>query len=220
MAIDPVKIPQDVSIPDKVVGPITLRQLIMVLIGGGISYTIWSAMKKTAGEGASIGIGLTIAAWLPMMITAAFAFVKINNVSLFRLLLLQVERGEKPGLRVWGPRTGLTINIHAFGGGKEEKYTKEMPNASAKELSRVLDTGLDELEQYIGQQQVEPKETEETMDHLLSTGQIETMPVRKERISVTPPTASEASINDITPLSMDNGDEDASHRIYDIQHPA
>ena len=78
MAIDPVKIPQDIHVEDKIVGPITFRQLILILIGGSISYFIWTQLR--AQLGGHVPVDKSIMAWTPLMIAAAFAFVKVNNV--------------------------------------------------------------------------------------------------------------------------------------------
>ncbi|MDD5075396.1 MAG: PrgI family protein, partial [Candidatus Peribacteraceae bacterium] len=80
MAIDPVKIPQNVYVEDRIIGPITLRQLIIVLLTGGLSYAIWGAMKSA--NGGYIGIIGTIIAWIPCAIGVVFAFVKIQGIGL------------------------------------------------------------------------------------------------------------------------------------------
>ena len=40
MPIEPVKIPQNVYIEDRIVGPLTLRQTLIMAIGGGFSYAL------------------------------------------------------------------------------------------------------------------------------------------------------------------------------------
>ena len=48
MPIEAVKIPQNVYVEDRIVGPITLRQLIITGIGAGIGYTFY-ALAAQAG---------------------------------------------------------------------------------------------------------------------------------------------------------------------------
>ena len=40
------KIPQNVRIEDKIVGPLTLKQLIILGVGGGITYAIYVALAR------------------------------------------------------------------------------------------------------------------------------------------------------------------------------
>lgn len=142
MPIDPVKIPQNVQIEDRVVGPLSLRQIIIMAIGGGFSYMIYAAVQKSAGH---VGIPLTILIWIPALIAAAFAMVNINDLSLLRICFLLLERTQKPGLRTWGPRQGMTITIRTslF---KEEKNTPAVAGpakASATEQIAHLSTVVD-----------------------------------------------------------------------------
>lgn len=88
MPIEPVKVPQNVQIEDRLIGPITLRQVAICLIGGGISFAIWSAMKKAG----MISMGHAAVALIPLTIAAAFAFIKVQNLSLLRLILLLIEK--------------------------------------------------------------------------------------------------------------------------------
>lgn len=138
MPIEPVKIPQNVQIEDRIIGPVTLRQLIITIIGCGISYAIWSSLQKAFGD---IGITVTIVAWIPAVIFIAFAFIKVYDLSLFRIVFLMLERSVKPQIRTWAPRPGIsTINPHALAKPEKKKpvAAQEQPQ-SIEELSSMLD---------------------------------------------------------------------------------
>lgn len=140
MPIDPVKIPQNVYVEDRIIGPITLRQIIIVMIGTGISYAIWAAMKS----GGTTSQGQTIIAWIPAAIGVLFAFVKINGISLLRIILLIIEKLDKPSKRTWTPRSGIYVNIVTKPAKKkksEEPVQKKRSDSKIEELSRVLDQG-------------------------------------------------------------------------------
>lgn len=107
MAFDPVKIPQDVQVEDRIIGPITLRHIIIIAIGAGISYAIWAAVTQAGPP----SIPVTIFAWSPTVIAAAFAFIKINDLSLFKMILLMVEQAGKPNTRYWAQHSGISINF-------------------------------------------------------------------------------------------------------------
>lgn len=137
MAIEPVKIPQNVYVEDRIIGPITLKQIMIVLGSSGLSYALW-AMTRSAGGVQSI------LAWIPTFIGVIFAFVKINGISLFRIVLLLIERIDKPARRVWMPRQGIYINIVTKKEPTKEdtKHARKTAQESQiEELSRVLDQG-------------------------------------------------------------------------------
>jgi hypothetical protein len=107
MPIEAIKIPQNVYVEDRIIGPVTLRQLIIIGIGAGIGYGIFATVQK-AGVTNVIALG---ACWIPTVICAAFAFFKINDLSLFSIILLSVEGFNKPNIRYWSPHQGLSINL-------------------------------------------------------------------------------------------------------------
>jgi hypothetical protein len=112
MALDPLKIPQNIYIEDRIIGPITLRQIITMGIGGGISYMIWGVFS--AANGGATPLPLTILAAIPFVISLAIAFVKINDLSLIHIMLLILEGMNKPKTRIFSPRRGFSIHIRTF----------------------------------------------------------------------------------------------------------
>src|SRR3989344_84096 len=112
MALEPVKIPQNVQIEDRIVGPLTLRQIIIIGIGCGFSYAAWASVSKAYG---AVGIPLTALLWIPGLVSVMFAFVKVNDLSLLRICMLFLERISKPTVRTWTPREGLSIHIRTLG---------------------------------------------------------------------------------------------------------
>ena len=142
MPIQPVKIPQNVYIEDRIVGPLTLRQIITVAVGGGFSYAMWASLSKSYGF---LPLPITVLVWVPGVLSVIFAFVRINDISMMRLLFLMVERINKPYRRTWTPRRGLTINIRTFTTPDQERENKRKRMAAKDpshldEISTVLDT--------------------------------------------------------------------------------
>ncbi|PIR48652.1 hypothetical protein COU80_03015 [Candidatus Peregrinibacteria bacterium CG10_big_fil_rev_8_21_14_0_10_55_24] len=140
MALEPVKVPQNVQIEDRLIGPITLRQVIICLIGGGISFVIWNIMKQSG----LISTFHLLVAWIPFVIAAAFAFVKVQNLSLLRILLLIVERTEKPSMRVWQPRAGIRINVRSYFQTQQSTNEQESTEPVGKDKLQQLSSLLDE----------------------------------------------------------------------------
>ena len=80
------KIPQNVRREDKIVGPLTLKQLITMGVGGGITYAVYTLLARN----------YFIEVWLvPTIITGgltlAFTFLKINGNPFGKWILLLVE---------------------------------------------------------------------------------------------------------------------------------
>lgn len=142
MPIQPIKIPQNVYIEDRIVGPLTLKQILIVGVGVGFSYALYGMLTKAYG---ALPLPITIVVWIPAGIAAIFAFIRINDISMFRLLLLSIERLNKPSTRVWSPRRGITINIRTFATPETEgKYKAGDARVDANtvqldELSMILD---------------------------------------------------------------------------------
>lgn len=111
MPIEPVKIPQNVYIEDRIIGPLTLRQIIVSMLGIGFSYAIWASIQKVYGY---VPVHITVIVWVPGALSVIFSFVRINDLSLTHILLLLVERFVKPQTRVYGPRRGLSVNARTF----------------------------------------------------------------------------------------------------------
>ncbi|MDA0376158.1 MAG: PrgI family protein [bacterium] len=157
MPIDAVKIPQNVYVEDRIIGPVTLRQIMIIMISTGISYAIWAAMKAS-GPTSSIQ---TAIAWMPAGIGTIFSFVKINGLSLLRIMLLLFEKLDKPSRRIWMPRQGIYINIVTKPKEKSsnpdiEKKTQQKGEAQIEELSKLLDQGPHEQEVTTKQKPVNP----------------------------------------------------------------
>ena len=138
MAIEAVKIPSNIQVEEQIIGPLSLRQIIIMLISGGISYAIWTMLSRSIPN---MSIILHVLSWTPLMLGAAFSFVHVNGVSLLTLLLLMIEGLEKPRIRSFGPRSGISINIKTQS--KSAESTTAAPNTQAADLatlSTILDT--------------------------------------------------------------------------------
>jgi len=214
MAIDPVKIPTDIQIEEKIVGPIGLRQIFILMITGGTSYGLWSSVGAQPTSGAVI----KILCWLPLILGAAFSFVKIQDVTLLRLLLLQIEKLKKPTVRTFGPREGISINIQLDPTRQEKKRAVKEGAADHQlhELSTVLDTGLGGLEQEMETPQgaaPEPKQNPApgTADRK--------RPVNPARIAASPKDQTAPIMDDITPAT---GQQNPAERamVRDLTPPA
>lgn len=142
MPIDPVKIPQNVQIEDRIVGPLTLRQLIIMMLGGGFSYALFATLQKAYGK---LPVPVVIMVWLPAVVAALFAVIKVNDLSLTRICFLFFERMKKPSVRTWAPRRGISINIRTSAESDEKPQhiaAVQRQESEIAQLSSVVDQTL------------------------------------------------------------------------------
>lgn len=142
------KIPQDVQRPDKIVGPLTLKQLIIVTIGGGISYVLYSILSKQ----------YFLEVWLPpvlfiLLFTAAIAFLKIHDIPFTKFVLLYIEYKMRPQQRTWQKMAG-DVFISSLSAtlkqtlGKRDRDKSELDRERFKkldELTKLVDTHSEKM---------------------------------------------------------------------------
>ncbi|MDD5751067.1 MAG: PrgI family protein [Candidatus Peribacteraceae bacterium] len=227
MAIEPVKIPQNVYVEDRIIGPITLRQLVIVLLSGGLSYAIWGSMKTAMGY---VSIPATVVAWIPCAIGVAFAFIKIQGISLTRFLLLMIEKTDKPPVRVWTPRRGISVNFRYFTTGEKEKShvapTLQPHHEKLVELSAFLDRGP--ISAIARKENGDQKKEADDFAALMEDAQPEETappprPVDPDRVRTSPRPAPERPMEDIAAerkTDAPSAHTPASTLIHDILPPS
>ena len=130
-------VPQFIDVEDKIIGPITTRQFIIMLAGFafiGISYKVFDF---------SLFITFGI---ITFGVSGIFAFLKINGMPFHFFVLNFIQTLKRPGIRVWN-----NYIYQKDTDWKEEKLkvTEKLPQIPAKiyaasrlaELSLVVDTG-------------------------------------------------------------------------------
>lgn len=205
MSVAPIKIPQNVYIEDRIVGPLTLKQVLIVAVGGGFSYSLFALLSKTYG---GLSLPVTIMVWIPCAISAIFAFIKINDLSMLRLIMLFLESANKPAQRVWTPRTGIVINIRTRAASateySQQTQTQQARNAAPSkldELSALLDLPDQKGEPEYADEHIAEPSTPDVSVSDFNREQPEMMPQRPvdpSRIQVSPMDAS-TSIDTVRP---------------------
>ena len=136
------KIPQNVGIEDKIVGPFSLRQLIIVAIGGGSSYVLFAISSKIYELNALEYLLIA----LPALFSLALAMLRIHNVSFGKYLLLMIEFAIKPKKRIWNHRgiSALVAPDLTEKSRKQQSNVKkesERKDVNLRDLSAMLDSG-------------------------------------------------------------------------------
>ncbi|EKD92606.1 MAG: hypothetical protein ACD_28C00388G0003 [uncultured bacterium] len=142
------KIPQNVQMEDKIVGPITLKQLIILGVGGGIDYFLYISLAKV----------YVLTVWMiPVaiigLLTLAIAFLKIQGIPFANYVLLSIEFYFKPQKRLWiagGGDIFLSITQPSPKTKAELAQDKQQKNApkdlsNISELSKILNTHTEML---------------------------------------------------------------------------
>ena len=85
-------VPQFIDVEDKIFGPITVRQFIIILVTGGLVFLFFKIFD----------FALFILTGLPMLgFGFVLAFVKINGQPFHFFLLNFVQTFRRPKLKVW-----------------------------------------------------------------------------------------------------------------------
>lgn len=130
-------VPQFIDVEDKVIGPITVRQFIIILIGGGLDFIAFKLAD----------FALFVVEFVVISVLTFFiAFIKINGRPIHYFLLNVLQTSKKPKLRVWAK---IFSNSDLKNLSKEKKVelppqitTKNKVRASRlAEMSLIVDTG-------------------------------------------------------------------------------
>ena len=123
-------IPQFIDKEDKIVGPLTAKQLGWLFAAGGIILVLWAFLDTSA----------LIAAAIPVVIIfAALAFYRPNNQPLIHFIFSSIRYFTRPKMYVWKripeqiriPRKATQIITHP--------ERKELSEKKIEEISKLLD---------------------------------------------------------------------------------
>lgn len=130
-------VPQFIDVENKIIGPITTRQFIIMLVYGILTASCYKLFD--------LALFLTIV--IPLFfIFIFFAFIRINGRPSYYFVLNLVQTIKKPGVRVWDHKIrGFEYISDSQEGemleksiGKEEK--KSPDTSRLTELSLIVDT--------------------------------------------------------------------------------
>lgn len=130
-------IPQFIDTEDRIIGPLTLKQFLWLLGGGGVLTAVWMATGNN--------VAIFIVTALPVgAFFFGMAFVKINGQSLLVFLVNILTFVIRPQLYVWKrdyekhyeSKVAVQKNIK-----KDGAIKKDFSQSKIAELAWVLDTG-------------------------------------------------------------------------------
>jgi len=130
-------VPQFIDVEDKIIGPVTTRQFIIMLAGAvliGVSYKIFDFSL------------FIVAGLIIFVISITLAFIRVNGRPFHYFILNMAQTLRRPGLRIWNQNFFAKEGSHEIDQSKIiEKSTeipvKEQPMISRlNELSLIVDT--------------------------------------------------------------------------------
>ncbi|PIT90863.1 hypothetical protein COU17_03670 [Candidatus Kaiserbacteria bacterium CG10_big_fil_rev_8_21_14_0_10_49_17] len=89
------QVPQFIEVEDKIFGPLTLKQFIYLIGGGGIAYMLWQFLP--------LYIALILIAPVAAL-SLGLAFYKVNNQPLITVLEYAVRYAINNKLYLWEPK--------------------------------------------------------------------------------------------------------------------
>lgn len=129
-------VPQFIDVEDKIIGPITVRQFIILIVGGLIIFLEFKLSDMI----------LFILLALPTLaFFGTLAFLRVNGVPFHYFILNALETFKKPKLRIWRRET----EAHLERKESPEKvrpapaFTTKKPLAAShlSDISLIIDTG-------------------------------------------------------------------------------
>lgn len=116
------KVPQNIDIQDRILGPLTMVQFIYAVVGGGICYGIFNAVPKPFSFFLIVPIAL---------FALALIFLKINERPFLDFLISALEYARSPKKRVWHHENMPDLNLELY----KPKEINNHPAAQAKTIS-------------------------------------------------------------------------------------
>lgn len=161
------KIPQNVDLEDKIIGPLTLKQFLYTLAAGMVTFVSFSVFYKAA---APLFYFITLFTWI---FTAALVFVRPNDQPFTKFLFSFLWFTIKPNRRIW-KRIPSLGEISLTDTAKKAEPVPDRPSAEQvkshlQQLAHVVDTrGWSELDDGIGDRVVSSGAAKPTLNIIMS----------------------------------------------------
>jgi len=128
-------VPQFIDIEPKIMGPVSLRQFLILLATGGLIFVCYKLADFTL---------FVIEAVVLFALGGTFAFLKVNGQPVHYFLLNFLQSAKKPKLRVWNKEGQKVKEVILPEKAKEKEEEIIRPPLSSKrlsEISLIVDTG-------------------------------------------------------------------------------
>lgn len=132
------KVPQNIDMQDRIVGPLTMVQFIYAVIGFGLAYSIYSSMPKP--------LNLALAAPVAIFVICV-DFVKINERPFLNFFLSAIQFLTAPKQRFWQQGDDSDLNVEIYHQQRQVAAVqhKAVSADEIAELAKKMDTGQGRL---------------------------------------------------------------------------
>jgi len=129
-------VPQFIDVEDKIIGPITTRQFVLMLVAILLTFVFY----KLFSFWVFVLVGL-----LNLGLFAVLAFAKINGRPVHFFLLNFIQTSKRPNLRVWN-REAYRRDLNLVHSDIKEKPVGQLHRATVsgsrlKDLTLIVNTG-------------------------------------------------------------------------------
>lgn len=127
------KVPQNIDIEDRILGPLTMVQFIYAVVGAGVCYTIYSAIPKPFSYFLITPI---------VIFVVGLIFVKVNERPFLNFLIAMIEFIATPKQRVWHHVNIPDIGVEIYQIKKESgpiNQSKTLTKEQIKNIAQELD---------------------------------------------------------------------------------
>lgn len=128
-------VPQFIDVEDKILGPLSVRQFIIIIIGTGLIFAAYRFADFSLFLVEAITLGV---------LTMAFAFLRVNGRPFHLFVLNFSQTLRKPKLRIWRrviSKEELSLP-KVLAPPKQQLMAKTLPSQSRlSELALIVDTG-------------------------------------------------------------------------------
>lgn len=132
------KVPQNIDMEDKIVGPLTLIQFLYLLGGGLLVYILYQALG-TKHMGIFLVLGLPIG-----IVSLAMAFLKIQDQPLMHFIKASIYYYTHPKTRIWQKQIqppSVLVDAPVKKAQSDEAINrKHVEKSDLEKLAYVLDT--------------------------------------------------------------------------------
>jgi hypothetical protein len=99
------KVPQNIDMQDRIIGPLTMVQFVYAVIGGGICYSIFMGIPKPFSYVLIAPIAIFV---------ICLDFVKINERPFLNFFLSAIQYTTAPKQRVWHQGAGSDLSVEIY----------------------------------------------------------------------------------------------------------
>ncbi len=121
-------VPQFIEVESKVIGPISVRQFIILLFSAGIVF-IWYSIFST--------VIFVILGLITLAIGGVFAFAKVNSQPFHAFALSLIQTLQRPRLSLWHREINQQVIVKMTRKDRKDKSNKKLEFAPKPDVSQA-----------------------------------------------------------------------------------